>query len=57
VVEFVAPQVRDMAEPFVSDIRQNLAGRTGALGGLGDRSLRTVDADIEDAFTDEAGRR
>jgi len=31
VVEFAAPQVRDTAEPFVSGIRQNLAGRTGAL--------------------------
>ena len=29
-VEFAAPQVRDTAEPFVSGIRQNLAGRTGA---------------------------
>ena len=29
VVEFAAPQVRDTAEPFVSGIRQNLAGRTG----------------------------
>ena len=27
VVEFAAPQVRDTAEPFVSGIRQNLAGR------------------------------
>src|SRR5215203_5898720 len=34
VVEFAAPQVRDTAEPFVSGIRQNLAGRTGALEDL-----------------------
>jgi hypothetical protein len=46
-----------MAEPFVLDIRQNLAGRTGALGDLaiGPHGLST--RDIEDAFTDEAGRR
>src|SRR5829696_3144431 len=59
VVEFAAPQVRDTAEPFVSGIRQNLAGRTGALEDLAvelyARGLST--RDIEDAFTDEAGRR
>ena len=58
VVEFAAPQVRDTAEPFVSGIRQNLAGRTGALEDLAvelyARGLPT--RDIEDAFTDEAGR-
>jgi hypothetical protein len=50
-------RVRAMAEPFVLDIRQNLAGRTGALGDLaiGPHGLST--RDIEDAFTDEAGRR
>src|SRR3954466_4969386 len=57
VVEFAAPQVRDTAEPFVSGIRQNLAGRTGALEDLAvelyARGLST--RDIEDAFTDEAG--
>ena len=59
VVEFAAPQVRETAEPFVSGIRQNLAGRTGALEDLAvelyARGLST--RDIEDAFTDEAGRR
>jgi transposase-like protein len=59
MVEFAAPQVRETAEPFVSGIRQNLAGRTGALEdlavGLYARGLST--RDIEDAFTDEAGRR
>src|SRR5688572_15245940 len=34
MVEFAAPQVRDTAEPFVSGIRQNLAGRTRALEDL-----------------------
>ena len=59
MVEFAAPQVRDTAEPFVLAIRQNLAGRTGALEDLAvelyARGLST--RDIEDAFTDEAGRR
>ena len=59
MVEYAAPQVRDTAEPFVSRIRQNLAGRTGALEDLAvelyARGLST--RDIEDAFTDEAGRR
>ena len=59
MVEFAAPQVRETAEPFVSGIRQNLAGRTGALEDLAvelyARGLST--RDIEDAFTDEAGRR
>jgi putative transposase len=56
VVEFAAPQVRDTAEPFVSGIRQHLAGRTGALEDLAvelyARGLST--RDIEDALTDEA---
>ena len=59
MVEFAAPQVCDTAEPFVSGIRQNLASRTGALEDLAvelyARGLST--RDIEDAFTDEAGRR
>jgi putative transposase len=59
MVEYAAPQVRETAEPFVSSIRQNLAGRTGALEDLAvelyARGLST--RDIEDAFTDEAGRR
>ena len=59
MVEFAAPQVRDTPEPFVSAIRQNLAGRTEALEELAvelyARGLST--RDIEDAFTDEDGRR
>jgi putative transposase len=58
MVEFSAPQVRDTSEPFVSAIRQNL-GRTEALEDLAvelyARGLST--RDIEDAFTDESGRR
>jgi putative transposase len=58
MVEFSAPQVRDTPEPFVSAIRQNL-GRTAALEDLAvelyARGLST--RDIEDAFTDESGRR
>src|SRR4051794_10319570 len=59
VVEFAAPQGCDTAEPFVSGVRQKPAGRTRALGGFAGglyaRGLST--RDIEDAFTDEAGRR
>lgn len=59
MVEFSAPQVRDTPEPFVSRIRENLAGRTQALEDLAvelyARGLST--RDIEDAFTDESGRR
>jgi putative transposase len=59
IVEFAAPQVRDTAKPFVSAIRQNLAGRTEALEDLAvdlyARGLST--RDIEDAFTDDTGRR
>jgi transposase-like protein len=59
MVEFSAPQVRATPEPFVSVIRQNLGGRTEALEDLAvelyARGLST--RDIEDAFTDESGRR
>jgi putative transposase len=59
MVEFAAPQVRDTPAPFVSAIRHNLAGRTGALEDLAvelyARGLST--RDIEDAFTDHTGRR
>jgi putative transposase len=58
-VEFAAPQVRDTPEPFVSEIRGNLTNRTQALEDLAvelyARGLST--RDIEDAFTDESGRR
>jgi putative transposase len=33
-VEFLAPQLHDTAEPFVSAVRENLAGRTEALGSM-----------------------
>ena len=58
-VEFSAPQVRDTPAPFVSPIRENLTGRAKALEDLAvelyARGLST--RDIEDAFTDESGRR
>jgi transposase-like protein len=57
-VAFSAPQVRETSEPFVSAIRENLAGRTQALEELAielyARGLST--RDIEDAFSDENGR-
>jgi putative transposase len=59
MVEYAAPQVRATSEPFVSAVRENLAGRTGALEDLAielyARGLST--RDIEDTFTDEKGRR
>ena len=59
MVEHAAPQVRDTAEPFVSAVRENLAGRTEALEDLAielhARGLST--RDIEDTFTDAQGRR
>ena len=59
MVEYAAPQVRDTPEPFVSAIRAALGGRTEALEQLAvelyARGLST--RDIEDAFTDEGGRR
>ncbi len=58
-VEYAAPQVRDTPEPFISSVRAALAGRTMDLERLAvelyARGLST--RDIEDAFTDETGRR
>ena len=58
-VEYAAPQVRDTSEPFISSVRAALAGRTRELERLAvelyARGLST--RDIEDAFTDETGRR
>jgi len=58
-VRFSAPQLRDTAEPFVSAVRENLAGRTEALEDLAvelfARGLST--RDIGAAFTDADGRR
>jgi putative transposase len=59
MVEYAAPQVRDTAEPFVSAVREHLAGRTEALEDLAielyARGLST--RDIEDTFTDHQGRK
>ena len=58
-VEYAAPQVRETPEPFVSGVRVALSGRTQALEDLSvelyARGLST--RDIENAFTDERGRR
>jgi transposase-like protein len=58
-VEYSAPQVRDTPEPFVSSVRSALSGRTRELERLAvelyARGLST--RDIEDAFTDQTGRR
>jgi hypothetical protein len=58
-VAFPAPQLRDTVEPFLSAVRENLAGRTEALEDLAvelfARGLST--RDIEAAFTDTDGRR
>jgi putative transposase len=59
MVDYSAPQVRETPEPFSSAIRKALAGRTEALEELAvelyARGLST--RDVEDAFTDESGRR
>ena len=58
-MDYSAPQVRDTPEPFVSSVRAALSGRTRELERLAvelyARGLST--RDIEDAFTDETGRR
>ena len=58
-MEHAAPQVLETPEPFVSGVRSTLSGRTQALEDLAvelyARGLST--RDIEDAFTDERGRR
>ena len=53
MVEVSAPQVRDTPEPFVSAIRENLAGRTQALEDLELYARGLSTRDIEDSFTDE----
>jgi putative transposase len=59
MVEYAAPQVRDTPEPFVSAVRERLAGRTEALEDLAielyARGLST--RDIEDTFADAQGRK
>ena len=58
-MDYSAPQVRDTPEPFVSNVRAALSGRTRELERLAvelyARGLST--RDIEDTFTDETGRR
>ncbi|MFN0193275.1 MAG: transposase [Aestuariivirga sp.] len=58
LLEFSAPQLRNMGEPFVSALRPALKGRTAALEDLAvelyARGLST--RDIEKAFADEDGR-
>ena len=57
--ESAAPQVRETPAPFVSSVRSALSGRTRELERLAVevyvRGLST--RDIEDAFTNESGRR
>lgn len=57
-VEYTAPQTAGRAEPFRSEIREHLKGRTQALEDLAVELLaRGLSVrDIEDAFEDESGR-
>lgn len=58
MIDFAAPQVAGREEPFRSEIRGHLKGRTEALEGLAVELLaRGLSVrDIEDAFRDESGR-
>ena len=58
LVDYAAPQIVGREEPFRSEIRENLKGRTQALEGLAVEMLaRGLSVrDIEDAFRDESGR-
>ena len=58
MIPFSAPQIADSKEPFRSEIRQHLKGRTEALEDLAVELLaRGLSVrDIEDAFKDETGR-
>ena len=57
-VDYAAPQIAGRDEPFRSDIRESLKGRTQALEDLAVEMLaRGLSVrDIEDAFRDESGR-
>lgn len=57
-IEFAVPQVSDTAEPFRSQIRQVMRGRTEELERLAvEMYARGLSVrDIEAAFTDESGR-
>jgi len=58
LVEYAAPQIAGRDEPFHSEIREQLKGRTQALEDLAVELLaRGLSVrDIEDAFKDETGR-
>jgi transposase-like protein len=58
LIEFAVPQVSDTAEPFRSQIRQVIRGRTEELERLAvEMYARGLSVrDIEAAFTDESGR-
>ncbi|MCY4488467.1 MAG: transposase [Deltaproteobacteria bacterium] len=58
VVDYAAPQITGREEPFHSEIRETLKGRTQALEDLAVELLaRGLSVrDIEDAFRDESGR-
>jgi len=58
MIEYAAPQVAGRDEPFRSEIREHLKGRTQALEDLAVELLaRGLSVrDIEDAFRDESGR-
>ena len=57
-VDYAAPQIAGRDEPFRSEIRESLKGRTQALEDLAVEMLaRGLSVrDIEDAFRDESGR-
>ena len=57
-VDYAAPQIAGREEPFRSEIRESLKGRTQALEDLAVEMLaRGLSVrDIEDAFRDESGR-
>ena len=58
LVDYAAPQIAGREEPFRSEIRESLKGRTQALEDLAVEMLaRGLSVrDIEDAFKDESGR-
>ena len=58
LVDYAAPQIAGREEPFRSEIRESLKGRTQALEDLAAEMLaRGLSVrDIEDAFRDESGR-
>jgi putative transposase len=58
VIEYATPQIAGRDEPFRSEIREHLKGRTQALEDLAVELLaRGLSVrDIEDAFKDETGR-